>query len=67
MLISFYFIVVGLIRQFEKKPTLFISRRMKNNIPQKDLPVYAKHVGRVQILTGVIIGIMSQIEYWYNP
>lgn len=67
LFIGIYFVVKGLVELYARKPNLFLSEGTIQSIPEENLSNYLKSIGAVHILIGIIVTIMGQIEYWYNP
>ncbi|MGM8216738.1 hypothetical protein ACLIA0_14475 [Bacillaceae bacterium W0354] len=67
LFIGIYFVVKGIVELYSRKPNYFLSEGTIQSIPKENLSSYLKSIGAVHILIGIIVAMMGQIEYWYNP
>jgi len=67
LFLGLFWIILGIVTYFKRKPGLLLSATVTPNIFEKDLPSYLKKSGKVQFCFGVFVIIMGQIEYRMNP
>ncbi|HLU21428.1 MAG TPA: hypothetical protein VKZ77_02980 [Bacillaceae bacterium] len=67
LFLGIFFIIQGITKHFSRKPNLLISKVVFQRLSDEEVSSYLKKVGKVNILFGLIVVTMGQIEYRYQP
>lgn len=66
LFLGIFFIVKGIVLYFSKKPNFFFAEVKLRNVSKEASANYLRTVGKVNIIFGVIVVAMGQIEYRIN-